>query len=89
MIAGKDKGKTAKVLKAMPKENKVVVEGMNMRKKHQRSKQRDGKGQTIEFAVSMHVSNVAIVVDGKRARVGALVVGEKKVRVNRKTGKEI
>ncbi|MEI6660252.1 MAG: 50S ribosomal protein L24, partial [bacterium] len=58
VIAGKDKGKTAKVIKAIPKENKLIVEGVNMRKKHQRAKTQDGKGQVIEFAVPVHVSNV-------------------------------
>lgn len=89
MIAGKDKGKTAKVLKAMPKEGKLIVEGVNMRKKHQKPKQQGQKGQVIEFAVPVHVSNVMLVVDGKRVRAGAKVIGEKKVRVSRKTGKAI
>ena len=89
MIAGKDKGKTAKVLKAMPKENKIIVEGVNMRKKHQRAKTKDGKGQVIEFAVPVHVSNVMLSVDGKGVRVGSQKVGEKKVRLNKKTGKAI
>lgn len=89
VIAGKDKGKTAKVLQAMPKESKLIVEGVNMRKKHQRPKQQGQKGQVIEFAVPVHVSNVMLVVDGKRVRVGSKVVGEKKVRVSRKTGKAI
>jgi len=68
VIAGKDKGKTAKVVKALPKDNKVIVEGLNMRKKHQRGKAKDQKGQVIEFAIPMHASNVMLVVDGKRTR---------------------
>ena len=89
VIAGKDKGKIAKVIQAIPKTSQVVVEGLNMRKKHQRPKQQGQKGQVIEFAVPIHISNVMLVVEGKRVRVGAKVVGEKKVRVNRKTGKAI
>jgi len=87
VITGKDKGKTAKVVKAIPKKNQVVVEGLNMRKKHQKSRQQGQKGQVIEFAVPMHVSNVMIVVDGKRPRVGAQMVAETKLRISKKTGK--
>lgn len=68
VIAGKDKGKSAKVLKAIPKKEQVIVEGLNMRKKHQKSRQKDKKGQVIEFAMPIHVSNVMLSVDGKRVR---------------------
>ena len=89
VIAGKDKGVTAKVLKAFPRENKVLIEGVNMRKKHKRSNKQDGKGQILDFATPVHVSNVMIVEGGKRARVGKKLVGEKYVRVNKKTGKTL
>lgn len=89
MIAGKSKGKTGKVLKAMPKENLIVVEGLNLQKKHQKAVSKDKKGQLIELAAPLHVSNVMLVVDGKGVRTGSKVVGEKKVRVSRKTGKTI
>ena len=58
VIAGKDKGKTGKILRAMPKENLVVVEGLNLRKKHQKPTSKDKKGQLIEVASPMHASNV-------------------------------
>ncbi len=89
IIAGKDNGKTGKVLKAIPKENMVVVEGLNLRKKHQKAKAQGQKGQLIEFAAPINASNVMLVVDGKRVRVGSKVVGDKKVRVSKKTGKAI
>jgi large subunit ribosomal protein L24 len=89
VIAGKDKGKTGKVLRAMPKESAVIVEGLNLRKKHQKAKQQDKKGQVIEFSVPMHVSNVMLVEAGKPVRIAKKVVGDKKERVSKKTGKSI
>lgn len=89
MIAGKDKGKTAKVLRAMPKEDMVLVEGINMRKRHQRATKQGSKGQIIDFATPVHVSNVMVVVDGKRSRVGKKLVGERYVRISKKTGKAL
>lgn len=89
VIAGKDKGKTTKVLVAFPKEDKVILEGVNLRKKHQRATKSGSKGQIIEKALPIHVSNVMLVEGGKRARAGKKLVGEKYVRVNKKTGKEI
>lgn len=61
VIAGKDKGKTGKILKAMPKENLVVVEGLNLRKKHKKATSKDKKGQLIEIAAPMNASNVKAV----------------------------
>jgi len=89
VIAGKDKGKTGKVLKAMPRDNAIIVEGLNMKKKHQRSRQQGQKGQIIQFSAPINASNVMILVDGKPVRVGAKIVGDKKVRVSKKTGKAI
>ena len=59
ILTGKDKGKTGKVLKAYPLENKVLVEGINMYKKHERARKEGQKGQVVERAVPMHASNVA------------------------------
>ncbi|HEY1037448.1 MAG TPA: 50S ribosomal protein L24 [Candidatus Paceibacterota bacterium] len=89
VTAGKEKGKTGKVLRAIPADSKVIVEGLNIRKKHQKSRQQGGKGVTVEFSVPMHVSNVMLVEGGKAVRVGSKVVGDKKVRVSKKTGKTI
>jgi large subunit ribosomal protein L24 len=58
VLAGKDKGKKGKVLKAMPRENKVVVEGINVSKKHQRARRQNEKGTIIDIAMPIHVSNV-------------------------------
>ena len=59
VIAGKEKGKTAKVVKAIPSENKVVLDGLNMLKKHKRATGGQ-KGQLVEFAAPIHVSNVKL-----------------------------
>jgi large subunit ribosomal protein L24 len=67
----------------------VVVEGLNIRKKHQKARQEGQKGKLIEISVPMHVSNVMIVVDGKPVKTASKVVGDKKIRVSRKTGKAI
>ncbi len=60
MLAGKDKGKSGKILRALPSENKVLVEGVNMKKVHERSKKGKGKGQIIEKSFPIHVSNVKL-----------------------------
>jgi len=89
VIAGKDKGKTSKVVKCMPKDNLIIVEGVNMKKKHERARKANSKGQIIEKAMPIHVSNVMLLEGKKGVRVGKKLIGEKRVRVSRKTGKEI
>ena len=89
VIAGKDKGKVGKVAKAFPKENKVLIEGINMHKKHQKPSRSGGKGQIIELALPIHVSNVMISEDGKRVRLGSKKLADKTIRVSKKTKKEI
>ncbi len=59
VIAGSNKGKKGKVVKAIPSLNKVVVEGVNMRKKAHKAKNRGDKSQILEIAMPIHVSNVA------------------------------
>lgn len=60
IIAGKDKGKTGVVIKTLKKENKVVVEGINIVKKHQKPTNNNDKGGIIEMPAPIHVSNVKI-----------------------------
>ncbi len=60
VLAGKDKGKTGKVLKAFPKENRVQVSGVNMFKKNQKPTKQGQKGQVVERNGTIHVSNVAL-----------------------------
>jgi|SRR3989344_3128690 len=88
VISGKDRGKTGKVLKALPRAERVVVDGVNMRKKHERPRRTNQKGQIVEFAAPIHVSNVMIadVKTGKRTRVGVVIEKGKKTRVAKKSG---
>jgi large subunit ribosomal protein L24 len=59
VLAGKDKGATGEVVLSMPKENKVIVSGVNKVKRHQRPKKQGEKGQMIDKEMPLHVSNVA------------------------------
>ncbi len=61
VMAGKDKGKTGKVLQVFPKKNRASVEGVNMLIKHMRANKRDEKGQRIEFSAPMNLSNMMLV----------------------------
>ena len=58
ILAGKDKGKKGKITRVLPKLNKVVVEGLNMVKKHQRPRRSNEKGSVISMALPIHASNV-------------------------------
>lgn len=58
VIAGKDKGKKGKIIRSLPVKSKVVVEGLNVLKKHQRPKRSGEKGSIINVAMPIHVSNV-------------------------------
>lgn len=61
ILAGKDKGKTGKVTKAFPRDGKVLVDGVNMYKKHQKPRKEGQKGQMIEVSMPIQASNVANV----------------------------
>lgn len=89
VIAGKDKGKIAKVVKAMPKDNLILLEGVNMKKRHERARKANSKGQIVEKAMPVHVSNVMLVEGKKGVRAGSKKIGDKNVRISRKSGKEI
>ena len=89
VIAGDDKGKTGEVLKAMPKEGKVIVQGVNLVKRHTKPSQTSAGG-IITKEAAIQISNVAIVTaDGKASKVGFKVVDGLKKRVARKTGEVI
>lgn len=60
VLAGKDKGKSGKILRALPKENRVLVEGVNVKKVHEGAKRKGGKGGVIEKAFPIHASNVKL-----------------------------
>ncbi len=91
IIAGKDRGKKAKVLEAFPQDNKISVEGVNIVKKHRRSKQEREKGQIIEIPKPIDVSNVKLVCPkcGQATRVGYKTIETKKYRLCKKCKQEI
>jgi large subunit ribosomal protein L24 len=91
MIAGKDKNKTGKVIKVFPKEDKVIVENINLKKKHQRAKTGGKKGEKIEVPRSVSIASVMLVCKscGKPARVSRQVVSGKKLRICKKCQSEI
>ena len=87
LLAGKDKGKRGKVLRVMPKDARLVVEGVNMVQRHTKASQSDPQGGIKRKEASLHVSNVAIVdANGKPTRVGFRIDGDKKVRFAKTTG---
>jgi large subunit ribosomal protein L24 len=90
LLTGKDKGKTGRVSKVMPKDARVVVEGLNMVQRHTKPTQFEPQGGIKNKEASVHVSNVAIVdSNGKATRVGFRVEGDKKVRFAKTTGETI
>jgi len=91
IISGKDKGRKGKVIEASPKEGRIVVEGINLRKKHMRPKKAGEKGQIVELPGPLSVSNVKLICPKckKATRVGYKLEGEKKYRGCKKCGQEI
>ncbi|HEV7468862.1 50S ribosomal protein L24 [Pseudonocardia sp.] len=98
VIAGKDKGAKGKVIQAYPERDRVLVEGVNRIKKHTRVSQNQRGAQSggiVTQEAAIHVSNVMVVdADGKPTRIGKSVVETedgkaKRVRISRKSGKEI
>jgi large subunit ribosomal protein L24 len=93
VIAGKDKGKTGTILLTLKDTNQVVIEGVNVATKHQKSKRTRSQGQIIDKNMPIDASNVALMEGDKTVRVGYVFEGEgdkrKKVRVARPSGKKI
>jgi len=91
IISGKDKGKKGKVLEVFPKERKVMVEGINLRKKHQKPKKSGEKGQIVELPGPISVSNTKLICPkcGKAARIGYKILKNDKVRICKKCNQEI
>ena len=88
VLTGKDKGRQGSVLRVLPKDERVVVEGLNMVQRHTRPTQGDPQGGIKSKEAALHVSNVAIVdpKTGGPTRVGFRVEGGKKVRFAKKSG---
>lgn len=91
VISGKDRGKTGKVVKAFPRDGKIIIAGVNVVKAHERSQKRGGKGQIVEKAMPFPASNVMILdpKTGKGTRIGMKKEGDKKVRIAKKSGQTL
>jgi large subunit ribosomal protein L24 len=90
VLAGKDKGRTGEVLSVAPKDDKAVVRGVNMIRRHQKQSQSQ-EGGIITKEAPIHLSNIALAdpKDGKPTRVGFQVQDGKKVRVAKRSGETI
>jgi large subunit ribosomal protein L24 len=84
IIAGNDRGKTGKVLKVFPKKYRLIVEGINLRKKHTKPNQRNPQGGILEKEASIHASNVMILdpKSNEPTRIGSRII------LDEKTGKK-
>ena len=91
IITGKDKGKKGKIVHVLVKENKVIIEGANMMKKHQRPRKSGVKGTMKNIEMPMNASNVMVLdpKGGLRTRLGKKKVGNKMVRVARRSNQEV
>ena len=91
VLSGKDKGKTGKVLTAMPKAGKVIVEGVNVASRHMKPRKQGEEGGIIKMETPIYVSKVMVVCPkcGKGTRVAHKLEGGKSVRVCKKCGAEL
>ncbi|MFP7495363.1 50S ribosomal protein L24 [Terribacillus saccharophilus] len=91
VITGKDRGKEGTILEAYPKKDRVLVEGVNIVKKHAKPSQDNPQGGILEIEAAIHVSNVMLIdpKTGEPTRVGYEVKDGKKVRVAKKSGQAI
>jgi large subunit ribosomal protein L24 len=90
VLSGKDKGRTGEVVKAIPKEGKVIVSGINVHARHRKPSQLNPQGGIDRAEAPLHVSKVAMATaDGKPTRVRFEVRDGKKVRIAAKTGELI
>ena len=91
VLSGNDKGKTGEVLEVIPKTNKVVVKGINIRKKHIKPRRQGEEGGIIPAECPVHVSKVNVVCPkcGKATRIGFSVEKDEKIRVCKKCGEKI
>ena len=90
VISGSYNGKEGRVLKVINSKNRLIVEGINMLKRHMSPNQENPQGAIVEKEGSIHISNVQLVNGGKTTRVGYKILDNgKKVRFSKKTGKNI
>ena len=88
VLSGNDKGKTGEVLEVMPKQEKIVVKGVNIRKKHVKPRKQGDEGGIISVECGIHSSKVNVLCPkcNKPARIGYKMEKDSKVRVSKKCG---
>ena len=86
VIAGKDKGRTGKIVQIDPETERVIVQGVNMVSKTMKKRNAQDKGGIMEVEAPIHVSNVQLVSKDKVSRVGYRIENGKKIRYAKKTG---
>ena len=90
VVSGNHKGMEGKVLNVFPKKNKLIVEGVNFRKRAARPTQENPSGGFVEREAPLHISNVMVVNNGVATRIGYKVLDDgKKIRISKKTEEEI
>jgi large subunit ribosomal protein L24 len=91
VLSGNDKGKTGEVLEVIPKMQRVIVKGVNVRKKHVKPRKQGEEGGIIPVECSIHSSKVNVVCPkcNKATRVGVIKEGKEKIRVCKKCGNKI
>ena len=90
LLTGRDKGRQGEVTQVFPKEERLIVQGLNLVKRHTRPSQTDPQGGIKTKEAPVHISNVAYVDrDGQPTRVGFRIEGDKKVRYAKKSGEVI
>lgn len=91
VIAGKSRGTTGEVLLVLPQDDKVIVKGANMMKRHMKAKREGEKGERIEKEAPIHVSNVMLMCPhtNKPTRVGYKIEGGEKIRISKRANKAI
>ncbi len=89
VMAGTSKGSEGEILSIDRKKNRVIVEGVNMMKKHVKPSASNPQGGIVETAAGIHLSNVMLVVNGTASRIGRKEEDGKKVRYSKKTGEVI
>lgn len=91
VISGNDRGEKGKVISVLVGTGRIVVEGVNLKKKHVRPKRAGAKGEVVQIPAPLHISRVMLVCPkcGKPARVGFKVEAQKKFRICKKCGGEL
>ena len=90
VISGNNRGEEGKVLHVFPKKDRIIIEGVNLIKRHARPSQDNPQGGIVEREGALHISNVMVVQGGKPTRIGYKKLEDgSKVRISKRTGEEI